>query len=233
MPYLRRGDLYQHFRVAGSGPPLLLIGGLMQPAWSWGLQVRDFRKHFRVITFDNRGAGITVCPQRPFTMEEFIGDTLALLDHMSIRKCHVAGLSMGGMIAQHLALDHPERVERLVLWSTAASLQHERAARGTRRIAHSGLSRVPGIGGPFAQMAAIAEHDTRARLGEIRAPTLVLVGESDRLTPPRAAEVMARGVPGAKLVKIPEATHLLFWEKWREANRVVMEFLLAENARKD
>lgn len=222
MPYLRRGDLYQHYRVAGSGPPLLLIGGLMQPAWSWFLQVRDFRKHFRVVTFDNRGAGITVCPRRPFTMGEMVEDAVGLLDHLGIRKCHVAGLSMGGMIAQHLALNHPERVERLVLWSTAAGIEPPRWREGTRRLAHSSLGRRLRA---FGQMAAIAEHDTRGRLGEIGHPTLVLVGEEDPLTPPRAAEVLARGIPGARLVKIPKATHLLFWEKWREANRVVLEFL--------
>jgi pimeloyl-ACP methyl ester carboxylesterase len=223
MAYLRRGDLYQHYRVAGSGPPLLLIGGLMQPAWSWFLQVRDFRKRFRVVTFDNRGAGITVCPQRPFTMREMVEDAVALLDHLGIRRCHVAGLSMGGMIAQNLALDHPERVERLVLWSTAPRIEPPRSREGTRRLARSSLGHRLR---PFGQMAAIAEHDTRARLGEIRAPTLVLVGESDALTPPRAAEALARGIPGARLVKIPEATHLLFWEKWREANGAVLEFLL-------
>ncbi len=225
MPYLRRGDLAQHYRLAGSGPPLLLIGGLMQPAWSWFLQVRDFRERFRVVTFDNRGAGITLAPQRPFTMAEFVEDAVALLDHLGIHRCRVAGLSMGGMIAQHLALDHPERVERLVLWSTAAGIEPPHWREGARMLARSRISRLPGVGGPFGQMAAVAEHDTRARLREIRAPTLVLVGEEDMLTPPREAEALARGIPGAKLVKIPEATHLLFWEKWREANRVVMGFL--------
>ncbi len=129
------------------------------------------------------------------------------------------------MIAQNLALDHPERVERLVLWSTAASIEPPRWREGTRRLARSGIARLPGVGGPFGQMAAVAEHDTRRRLREIRVPTLVLVGESDRLTPPWEAEALARGIPNALLVRIPEATHLLFWEKWREANRVVAEFL--------
>jgi pimeloyl-ACP methyl ester carboxylesterase len=86
----------------------------------WRYQTALFKKYFRTITFDNRGVGKSDKPTGPYTMKMMADDTIGLMDHLKIEKAHVLGGSMGGMIAQELAINHPERVDKLVLAGTFA-----------------------------------------------------------------------------------------------------------------
>jgi pimeloyl-ACP methyl ester carboxylesterase len=79
-----------------------------------------FRKHYRVITFDNRGVGKTDKPGGVYSMKMMADDTVGLMDHLGIEKAHICGVSMGGMIAQEIAINYPERVGKLILGCTAA-----------------------------------------------------------------------------------------------------------------
>jgi pimeloyl-ACP methyl ester carboxylesterase len=106
------------YGVAGSGDPVILIGGFTMVKESWGLQVKGLAKRFRVITFDNRGVGETRYPAGPFTISDMAADTAGLMDALDIDAAHVFGVSMGGLIAQMLALDYPDRVRRVVLGCT-------------------------------------------------------------------------------------------------------------------
>src|SRR3954469_11914440 len=111
-------DLY--YEVSGEGPPLLLITGLSGNTLGWAMLEPTLAEHFQVIAFDNRGAGRSAAPPGPYTTREMADDAVGLLDHLGIERTHVLGLSMGGMIAQELALAHPTRVDRLVLFATYA-----------------------------------------------------------------------------------------------------------------
>jgi 3-oxoadipate enol-lactonase len=102
------------YDVHGEGPPLLLIGGLGFGRWGFFKQVPAFSRHFRTITFDVRG-------ERDLEggVSDLVDDVVALLDHLRIRKTHVLGTSLGGFVAQELALKRPDLVDRLVLVCTS------------------------------------------------------------------------------------------------------------------
>jgi pimeloyl-ACP methyl ester carboxylesterase len=106
------------YEEAGSGPPLLLIHGLGYPRWGWEPVVEPLAKTHRVITFDNRGIGDSDAPPGPYDTATMAADAVAVLDAVGVRRAHVMGASLGGMIAQMLALDHPHRVDRLILACT-------------------------------------------------------------------------------------------------------------------
>lgn len=118
MPTVQLRDIVTYYEEHGSGPPLVLIMGMSGDLQGWARQVRALSRHFRVITFDNRGAGRTSAPDKPYSIAGMAGDTASLMDHLEIKKAHVLGWSMGGMIAQELAIAEPGRVDRLVLLAT-------------------------------------------------------------------------------------------------------------------
>ena len=109
-----------YYEVYGDGPPLMLIAGLGSDSASWQTVVPPLAKHFRVICLDNRGSGRSVCAEGPLSIGLMAEDCAALIRRLGYEKISVAGHSMGGFIAQRLALLHPELVDRLVLSATGA-----------------------------------------------------------------------------------------------------------------
>jgi 3-oxoadipate enol-lactonase len=110
-----------HYKVTGrpTGPPVLLIQGLGADKHGWDLQRLGLAWTHRTIAFDNRGAGRSDKPYGAYSLEQMADDTAAVLDHAGVDSAHVVGASMGGVIAQLLALRHPERVRSLTLACTA------------------------------------------------------------------------------------------------------------------
>jgi 3-oxoadipate enol-lactonase len=139
MPKARVNGISIDYSVEGQGEPLFLIMGFSGSKMPWFFQRRAFRKHFQVVTFDNRGVGQSGKPTGPYSMQMFVDDTVGLMDHLGIDKAHVLGVSMGGMIAQHIALSHPERVRKLVLGCTLASRQGG-GGDTTEHMKHLGIS---------------------------------------------------------------------------------------------
>ena len=120
MPYVPTRDIITYYEEAGSGDPLVLIMGLGGDLQGWALTAPALAKQFRVITYDNRGAGRTSAPDKPYSIAGMADDLAALLDALKIDKAHILGYSMGGMIAQEFALKYPNRVNRLILLATSA-----------------------------------------------------------------------------------------------------------------
>ncbi len=120
MPIARLKDIAISYADEGRGEPLVMIMGFSAGRSGWTSQVPFFKKHFRVITFDNRGVGKSDKPPGPYSTKMMADDTAGLMDHLGIEKAHIMGASMGGVIAQELAINYPERVNRLILACTYA-----------------------------------------------------------------------------------------------------------------
>jgi pimeloyl-ACP methyl ester carboxylesterase len=119
MPKVKVNDIQVYYEVKGEAFPLVMITGLSGNTDWWDPRViQGLSKNFKIVMFDNRGAGRTDVTDREFTIRLFADDAAGLMDALRISRAHVLGISMGGMIAQELALNYPEKVEKLVLCST-------------------------------------------------------------------------------------------------------------------
>jgi pimeloyl-ACP methyl ester carboxylesterase len=119
VPTARNGTICIHYESTGAGAPVLLVMGLGMSATGWWRTVPVHASAgLRVITFDNRGVGRSGRPSGPYTTAMLADDAVAVLDAASLERAHVYGISLGGMIAQEIALRHPRRVARLVLGAT-------------------------------------------------------------------------------------------------------------------
>jgi len=119
MPKVKVDDIQVYHEVHGEGFPLLMITGLSANVDWWDPRLtQELSKKFKVVIFDNRGAGRTDVSNKRYTIKLFADDTADLMDALRISQAHVFGISMGGMIAQELVLNYPEKVEKLVLCST-------------------------------------------------------------------------------------------------------------------
>ena len=119
MPYTQINGIRLHYEVEGRGQPLLFIAGLGQPAIAWDPElVHALAQSYQVITYDNRGTGLSDKPDDPYSISLFASDAIGLLDTLAVSRAHIFGVSMGGMIAQELGAHHPQRVGSLTLGCT-------------------------------------------------------------------------------------------------------------------
>jgi pimeloyl-ACP methyl ester carboxylesterase len=237
-----------YYEVSGSGPPLVLIHGITLDTRMWDDQFEVFSENHQVIRYDVRGHGRSAQPgSEPYSN---VDDLKALLDHLGIDKANVLGLSMGGGIALRFVLEHPEMVSTLLL-ADAALEGGVRSARAEaifqeqlQAAAKNGVeaARTLWLEHPFFDAArerpdVAARHwigggrqqrpsySVAERLGEITAPTLVIVGERDFEDFVTNAHRIASSIPDARLVIIPSVGHMSNLEHPATFNQAVLEFL--------
>jgi pimeloyl-ACP methyl ester carboxylesterase len=125
MPHATVNGLSLHYAIEGAGDPLLMVMGLGASSASWDPQlIAELARTFRVITFDNRGTGLSDKPAMPYSLEMFAGDAVGLIDALGCDRVHLFGPSMGGMIAQEFALRHGARLQTLTLGCTTFGGKH-------------------------------------------------------------------------------------------------------------
>ncbi len=173
MPVAITGSTSIDYDVRGEGPPLLLIGGLGLGRWGWFKQVPAFSRHFRTITFDVRGER-----RLEGGVEDLVREVISLLDHLGIKKAHVLGTSLGGFVAQELALVRPDLVDRLVLVCTSYG------GRGPESISPQALADMLGWGS-FSAEEAVRRGLKTATSGAYRAEH---EGEFERIVDWRLAD---------------------------------------------
>ena len=263
MPFVSATDGARiHYEVTGrvGRTPVLMIQGLGASKNAWNLQRIAMATRFRIISFDNRGAGRSDKPTEPFTLEQMADDAIAVLDAAGIETAHIVGASMGGVISQIVAVKFPQRVRSLTLVCTACrnhpwrqellqswaktaeekgmievgkeAAQWVMSPRSFRRL-------VPAFTwmGPLAalrprhsfvsQIHAILDtrEDLVDQLSTITAPTMVIVGNQDILTPRGDSEEIAERIPNSELVVISGAAHGLMMEHSSTFNKILIEFL--------
>ena len=118
MPTIATNGINLYYELHGRGPALVLIPGLGYNGWMYSHMIPGLAEHFQVISIDNRGSGLSDKPAGPYTAQMLAADVIGLLDAFDLPKAHIVGHSMGGFIAQALAIDYPDRVDRLVLSAT-------------------------------------------------------------------------------------------------------------------
>lgn len=212
---------------AGTGDPIIFVHGVVTTSNIFPKYVGAYAPDFRGIAVDLRGYGDSEKPATGFTIERFARDLIGLADALEIEKAVWVGVSMGGMILQQLALDHPERVRALVLVSTTdgamildqdiPTIGHSRDYRevSKRMIVESFpagtlpktyqplLERIPTWNGTVIREAltSMSQFHVHGRLSAIAVPTLIMVGAKDDVATPAIAMGIQGQIPGAQLVE--------------------------------
>jgi len=242
------------------GSPIVFIHGFPFNHSMWEPQMKALPNHFRAITYDVRGHGESDVGDGQYSIEFFVDDLIALMDHLVINRAVLCGLSMGGYIALRAIERRPERVSGLILCDTRSEADSDEGkvkrsatvqsvkAKGVAPFAAEFVKLVcaaetfetnpllialvkemieanPPLGICGTALALAGRTDTTKGLASIKVPTLIVVGEHDKLTPPDAARAMQNKIAGSELQIISHAAHLSNLENSVEFNKQLVGFL--------
>ncbi|MER7012720.1 alpha/beta fold hydrolase [Saccharopolyspora sp. NPDC000359] len=256
MPFVKSADQAAiYYEVHGGGEPLVLLSGQANTHHWWDGVRADFEAAHQVVVLDYLGTGRSDKPAgAEYSVRRFATDVVHVLDELGIARAHVYGTSMGGKVAQWLAIDYPDHVGALILGCTSVGGAHglradpeiiralaQPSAEAAREVlidlmyspewvrANPGPYRT--LGDPMpgharrGHLRASNAHDSWAVLDQITAPTLVLHGTDDAFSPVENATILANRIPGAEVRYLDGARHAYFEEQRAEASGAVLGFL--------
>jgi 3-oxoadipate enol-lactonase len=115
MPMIKANNINIYYELHGAGEPIVFISGFATDHLAWRTVQNEFTQHYQVILFDNRGAGQSDTPDMSYSMELFAADTVALIDKLNLKQPHIVGHSMGGMVAQTIAHQYPDKIKSVII----------------------------------------------------------------------------------------------------------------------
>ncbi len=231
MPKINVNDVNINYEVYGDGDPLIFIPGIVSNIYEYKKILTPLSKHFKLIAVDNRGTGKSDKPKLPkYTIEMMADDVIGVMDNLKLEKVHVIGISMGGNVAISLYCRNPKRINSLILISTYAKRpETSKVEQSLKQVLKVPIFR--GVGKHHQplhiaklQLAAISNFDYTDRLKNIKAPTLIIHGNRDKLVPYKYAENLHGGIKDSRLIKITGG-HLFFFIKTTQFVNAISEFV--------
>ena len=203
MPFANINGIEMHYHEEGEGNPVVLINGFSGDTSFFKQMIPELSSKYRVITFDNRGAGLTRYPGNGIRKQDFVDDVLALMDHLHVFKAHMLGWSMGAHIAQEFALQHPERLKSLTLVS-AYPYRPARSSYFMNGIVDCALK-----GADPEYISMMTNAFCFETVCNISVPTLSIHGLSDIMVEPKLGDYISDRIPGCKVMRIPDVGHII------------------------
>jgi len=228
-----------HYAIWGDGSPLILLHGGLGNMEYFGGQVPELAKQYRVIAMDSRGHGQSTRNADPYSYGLMAKDVIGLMDHLKIDKASIVGWSDGGIIGLDIAMNYPDRLDRLFAFganTNVAGLKPniDKDPTFSKYIEIAGqdyerLSKTPKDYNDFvaaiSQMWATQPDYKPEQLAKITAPVAIADGEHDEAIRQEHDVEMAKAIPGAKLVILPGVSHFAMLQNPQLFNQAVLEFL--------
>ena len=228
-----------YYATIGSCPPVLLLHGGLANSDYWGHQVTALAPHHRVIVVDSRGHGRSSRDERPFGYDLMADDVVALLDSLAIPRADIVGWSDGGIIGLDVAMRHPDRVGRVFAFAANSVTSGvvpdvDKNPTFARFIARAGteyaaLSPTPtqytAFVAQIGQMWASQPEWTNTQLAAIKAPVIIADGDHDEAIKRAHTEDLAKAIPGAGLLILPNASHFAFLQDPALFDAALLAFL--------
>lgn len=242
-------DLELYYEQHGEGDPIIFSYGWLDDCSVWNYQIETFAKNYRVILCDHRGHGKSDKPKGDYSIETLSNDLHSIIQNLNLNRVNLVGFSMGGEAALAFILKHPRKVAKLILVGTTAKmawpmhfLQFLRYILPYRMILaivsrakyyrpspltiDANISRAIKVPRDIAYkyLVEINKYDTRNMLSQIEIPTLIIIGEKDRLNF-KGSQYLHRRIRGSKLQIIANSGHSVMIEKPKEFNQLVQQFI--------
>ena len=240
-----------YYESHGKGEPVVFSHAWLEDCSIWGSQVRHFAKNYSVILYDHRGHGRSDNDlEGDYSVNVLSNDLHSLMQKLRLEKATIVGFSLGGMAAMMFALEHPDKLSKLVLVGTTAkfpiypsfilgvlryvlpykmvarSICKQRFYKPSKKIVENSLIRAMTVDSyvAYESLKEYTKSDFRDRVRKIKAPTLIIVGEKDKINL-EASKYLNREIKGSELRIVPGSGHTVMVEKSEEFNQILEEFI--------